>query len=293
MIEVTRMVVRSFNLDHLDIFWEIAPVPGQEILAYDFYVLRSESAMGPWDVLGGPFQDVYRFRDVQANLLHKYRNLFYKVRVVHVPTGETKEFGPTAHNLPEPDLIAADIIRQEDLLFREFTGRRCWLFPVRTFGPHCVCYDPYTGRRSKNNCPSCFGTGWLGGFLSPIECWVQIEPNVKALQTTALQSQIPSDTVGTMISFPPVKPKDILIESENKRWKVDHVRETQRLRSTVRQMLGLHEIPRGDIEYALPVNVDLLQSPSSNRNFTNRQNTDNEDYSDIFAAYGHPRGVLR
>ena len=28
MIEVTKLVVRSFTLDYLDIFWEISPVAG-------------------------------------------------------------------------------------------------------------------------------------------------------------------------------------------------------------------------------------------------------------------------
>ena len=67
---------------------------------------------------------------------------------------------------------------------------------------------------------------------------------------------------------------------------------TERLRAKVRQELRLHEIPRGDIEYALPINIDeRAHVAASERNFTNAQNVENDgDYSAILSAYGHPRG---
>src|SRR5574343_451235 len=143
MIQVSSFVARSFDLDHVDLWWAIAD-HAENILGYDFRVLRSESPSGPWEDLTGAFQDQYRFRDTSPALLHKWRTLYYLLRVTNRDTAETKEFGPTAQ-LPEPDLVALEVLRQEDVLFREFIGRRCWLFPVRTFGAKCVCYDRLTG----------------------------------------------------------------------------------------------------------------------------------------------------
>lgn len=302
MINVTKITVRSFDLDRLDIYWEIdqvaAPPLGSstqhEIYNYTFQVLRSEAAVGPFDALGTPLQDSYHFRDVEVHLLHKWRQYFYKIRVTNRTTGETKDFGPAASLEPEGDLIAHEIIRQEDLLFREFIGRKCFLFPVRTFGPRCSCFDPVAARRTRSSCNLCFGTGYLGGFMSPVEVFVQIDPFPKKPQASSLQEIQASDTTARMISFPPVSPRDILVESENRRWRVEAVSATQRLRATVRQELQIHEIPKGDIEYAIPVNIDQRAlKPSAERNFTNPQNLDNEDFSDIFAVFGHPRGALR
>lgn len=302
MLNVTKMVVRSFNLDHLDIFWEISSVAGppensglqHEIYNYDFYVLRSEAAMGPYDQIAGPFRDVYSFRDITVHLLHKWRQYYYKIRVVHRVTAEEKTFGPSSSLEPEPDLIAAEILRQEDMLFREFSGRRCFLFPARTFGPACSCFDIVTGRRTRSACKSCFGTGWLGGFMSPVEVFVQIDPFPKHSERSSLQERQPGNTTARMISFPPVSPGDILVESENRRWRVNSVTPTQRLRATVRQEMVIHEIPKGDIEFAIPVQVDArTHRPAAERNFTNPQNTDDNDFSDILSVYGHPRGTLR
>lgn len=301
MIQVTKIIVRSFNLDQLDVFWEISPIAApqdasrpHEIYDYDFYILSSEAALGPYNIVGGPFRDVYSFRDNKVHLLHKWRQYYYKIRVKHRTSDEEQEFGPASSLEPEPDLIAAEIIRQEDILFRELVGRKCVLYPARTFGPSCSCFDPYTNRRTRSQCKLCFGTGWLGGFMSPVEVYVQIDPFPKYAQSTSLQEVQPSDTVGRMISFPPVAPRDILIESENRRWRVLKVTPTQRLRATVHQELQLHEIPKGDIEYNLPVNLDVRNlQPAAERNFTNPQNLDDEDFEDIFSVYNHPRGALR
>jgi hypothetical protein len=232
---------------------------------------------------------------MQVSRIHKWREYYYKLRVTDRRTSEFEEFGPTAAASAPPDLIAVEIQRQEDMLFREFTGRRCWLFPARTFGALCTCFDKTLQKRTRSGHLACFDTGFLGGYMSPIEVFVQMDPNPKTQNSTPLQEVQQSDTTGRMISFPPVSVRDILVESSNRRWRVLNVRQTERLRAVVRQELQLHEIPKGDIEYSLPINIDeRLNQPSALRNFTNPQNVDdNGTYDDILSAYGHPLGTLR
>ena len=304
MINVTKITVRSFDLDHLDIFWEVDTVYGprsdeyrKDVLDSQFFILRSgDSPEGPYTQIGGPLVDQYMLRDVNVHLLHKWRAYYYQIKVVHVPTGKTEIFGPASSRDPEPDLIAAAIYHEEDVLFRNFIGRRCWLFPARTFGPRCSCWDPILQRKTRSGHALCFGTGFLGGFMSPIEVWLQIDPAGQFLKPTPLGDTKDIDAAARMIYFPPVSAGDILVEAENKRWKVIKSVPTERLRARVRQELGLHEIPKGDIEYDLPVNVNARTvQPAEERNFLNRQNLENdgEDFDDIIAAFGHPRGSIR
>lgn len=292
MLTVTRLYARSFDLDHMDVFWELGDFVGN-ILQYDFSIYRSESPTGPWDKLAGPFQDQYYFRDSSPVLLHNWRTLYYLLKIADKVTGEVKEFGPTT-SLPESDLIALEINRQEDVLLREFTGRRVWLYPVRTFGARCVCFDRVSGRRTKSNCLNCYDSGYLGGYLSPIECFVQMDTSADSGSITPFGEQQSGQTTARLISFPPVSPKDILIESENYRWRVVSVAYTQRLRAIVHQELTLKEIPRGDIEYKLPIKIaDLTKlEPAAERNFTNPQHVDGDsDLQNILAVYGQlPRG---
>ena len=82
-----------------------------------------------------------------------------------------------------------------------------------------------------------------------------------------------SNTNGRLSAFPPVKPRDILVEPENRRWRIVTVSSTERLRATLRQEISLHEITPGDVEFDIHINIDDLASlkPSPERNFTNPQ----------------------
>jgi len=299
MLTVTKFVARSFDLDHIDLFWEISDFGDAQdvITAYNFFVLRSESPEGPFDQIAGPFQDQYSFRDFSVNLLHKWRKIFYKLKIVHIPTSSEEVIG-AASLMAEPDLISLEIQRQEDVLFRQLIGRRCWLFPVRTFGPKCGCFDVTMNRRTRSMCITCFDTGYLGGFLSPIETYIQIDPEPDSPSNTAIKGeQQPKNTSARLISYPPIKPKDIIVEPENKRWRVVTRSGTERLRSVVRQELSIHHIPKGDVEYKLPINLTDLanQQFAEERNFTNPQHTDDhgEDENALLAVYGYrPRGTV-
>lgn len=297
MLKVTKFVTRTFDLDHVDLFWEIADFGSAQdvITAYEFTVLRSEGPEGPWDPLSPAFKDTYHFRDFSPNLLHKWRKLYYRLRIVHIESGDEAFTGNVALNA-EPDIIALEIQRQEDTLLRQFTGRKCWLFPVRTFGPKCGCYDSTMGRRTVSNCPTCFDTGYLGGFMTPIECFVQVDPDRNNEANTPTQgTQQPKNTTGRLIAFPPMKPKDMLIEAENRRWRLSTVTATERLRAAVRQELGLHEIQRGDVEYKVPVNLQDLanQQYAEERNFTNPQHPHDQEgtVDDLLAIF--PGGTRR
>lgn len=295
MIEVIKLYARSFDLDHVDVFWELADFDGN-IRQFDFYLERSESTSGPWDRLAGPFKDKYYFRDTTTPTHHKWRTLYYRLRVVDIVSNEEAVFGPTGQ-LAEPDLIALEVTRQEDVLFREFTGRKCWVFPVRTFGARCVCYDRVTGKRTKSNCLNCYDTGFLGGYLSPIESFIQFDPSGKQNVPTTNGERQDNSTTARLISFPPVKPKDIVVEAENVRWKVVSQNAPQRLRSQLHQELVLKEVSKDDAVYKLPMNVGDLRELeiSAERNFTNPQHPDaDDDIHSVLAVYGYqPRGSVR
>lgn len=294
MIKVSKIYTRSFDLDHNDVFWEIANFTGN-IRQFEFTILRSESSTGPWEQLAPPFQDQYYFRDVTPSRMHKWRTVYYLLRVRDKITDEIEEFGPTSQS-GEPDLITLEINRQEDILFREFIGRVCWLFPVRTFGAYCVCRDRVSGRLTKSNCLNCYDTGFLGGYLSPIQCYIQFDPSGQQAVPTPLREKQDNKSSARLISFPQVKPKDIIVEVENARWRVESMTPTQRLRSVVHQELVLKQVDLGDVEYKIPINIDDLRTivPAGERNFTNPQHIDAAfDIDDLLAVYGAPRGTTR
>ena len=274
MIKLTNIVVRSFELDHLDIFWELTSSVNDVLEEHDFYVLRSiDGAAGPYEQIAGPFYNTFLFRDPAVHLLNKWRKYFYRIKVVHRPTSEEWQSQPASLEAP-PDLIALEIIRRESLLLQEFNGRVVLLFPQLTFGQRCRhCWDigpkdNTIGRAVQQNCQTCFDTTYVGGFAQPMRIFAQIDPSPKSVQPTDLEEHQFVATTGRTTAFPPLKPKDMLVEAENKRWLVEKVTQTQKLRAVVRQELQLRQYSPDNIKHKVPVNFDLLHNFSPAREYT-------------------------
>lgn len=289
-------LVRSFSLDWLEFTWEIDNTQ-LDPHSYDWFVERSESPEGPWDPIAGPFQDRYRFIDNRVNLLHSWRNLYYRVKSVEKADDTNVVYSSAANQGAQPDLIAKEIQLLERTVMREFIGRLCYLFPVRTFGQYCPhCMDVggkgSTFRKLRSNCMTCYDTQFARGYMNPIEISVQFDPSPKTVQPQGTGETTQSNSSARMGNFPLVKPRDIIIEPENRRWRVVQVSSTERLRAKVHHELTLHEIVKGDIEFQLPIDVGDLRNlePSPERNFTNPQNLEafeDEDMRATLKAYGY------
>lgn len=271
MLKIENLKVRSLDADRKEVTWETSD-DLIDVYDYTFQVLRSESPEGPFDVVSPVFQDRFIFVDHQIPGGDKHRQLWYKIRLTHKASGETADYGPAALEA-EADLIARYIRRAEQTLLLRFNGRQCWLYKKRTFGPRCTsCWDKTTKKRMRANCLECFDTGFLRGYLDPIQVQVQIDPAGKG--KLLIPQQITSEvmTQARMVFYPEVRPGDVLVEAENKRWRITQVQTSERLRAPVLQTMVLRQIDTTDIEYRLPLNLDRALKdiqPSPVVRFTN------------------------
>lgn len=275
MIRVTGLKVRSLDIDFNEVSWRVEDTT-EDVLDYTFQVLRSEATTGPWDVLSAPLSDRYTFYDRASKPFHAFRSLSYKLRVTHTPSGKWFDTEP-ADRSPDVDLVVAEIRRHVGILHREFTGRRCWVLPVRTFGQRCSCWSPVLQKRTKSACRTCYDTGFVRGYMDPCEMFIQVEPGTDNVEnTTPLGAMQSADTVAQVVAGTvTIKPRDVVIEPENRRWRVTRVGQTEHGRAPILLTVHLHEIPKGDIEYALELKMeralkDMWLSPM--RNFSNPQN---------------------
>jgi len=288
-VEFKNLRVRSFSLDHLQLWWEIEDTV-LDPQDYDWYVERSESPAGPFDQITGPFSDRYYFIDHQVNLKHRYRQIFYRLRSVRRADIADISYSSPASLSAEPDLYVLEMRRLFEAVLREHNGRMVWIFPRKTFGQYCTaCFDEVLKKKTRSRCETCFDTNYIGGYLDPIEAWVQIDPAPKADQPLGTGQTQQKNTTARLSAFPPCKPGDLLVEAENVRHEIVSVGSTQKGRSVVHQQLTLHEIVVGDIEFMLPINIDDLQNlePSPVRNFINPTSVENIDRDVILGILGH------
>lgn len=284
-------MVRSFDLDHLDLFWEV-PETNEEIEKYDFFILRSgDGAGGPYHRVAGPFYNTFHFRDPEVHQLHRWRDYYYKIRVVHRPTGDTTEFGPEWLRAP-PDLVGLEIQRRERHLFREWAGRSVIIFPRLTFGQRCGhCWDTGSrgntiGRATQQSCATCFDSTFVGGYATPMRLYVQVDPAPLQPQRTDLKEHQFVETSARTSAFPPIHPKAMLVEAENKRWEVQRVSTTQKHRSIIRQELILWEIPKGDVRFKVPINYDTLADFTPAKSMTRLHSLQTEVHEPLPDLFG-------
>lgn len=296
-LPVANLLVRSLDVDFHEVSWSLESST-EDVYDYSFQVLRSEGPEGPYRAISAEFLDQYLFIDNALVAGHDQRVFFYKLLVRNRATGAQKEFGPVTKG-PEADLIAREIRKHMNLLFREFIGRRCWVLPVRTFGQRCHdCWNPVTQKKSKSQCLTCFDTSYIGGYWRPIEMWISIDPSGKGQnQHTNVGVMQQKNTTARCGYWPPLKPYDVIIEAENIRWRVVRSTPTEQVRASVHQELELHKIPSSDIEYRLNLELDealkdMWLSPS--RNFSNPHSLEgftDEEFPQTIQLYGssYPR----
>jgi hypothetical protein len=273
MIEVTDLEVRSLDLDHLDLYWKILDTD-EDLERYSFFILRSTDGFGgPFEEIAGPFDNTFQFRDPNVQRLHKWRKYYYQIKVVHKDSGD-ETITDAQWLKAAPDRIAMELQRRFFLKLREFTGRKCLLFQRKTFGqrcPHCFVKGPRgntTGRQTMQNCKTCYDTTYVGGYNNPIVVYVQFDPAPTMPQLTDTREQAPVLTSGRTGAFPPVSPRDMIVEAENRRWRVEGVPSTEKLRAKIHQELKVLELERPDIRYSIPIPADALADPSPPREFT-------------------------
>jgi hypothetical protein len=292
-IELKDLRVRSLDVDFHELSWKIADT-SEDVLDYTFQVFRSESPSGPFNAISEPFDDRYVFIDKAIQIANRWRKYFYKVTVAYKPSGATEDFGPVT-NEPDPDVLARELRRHMQLLFTEFAGRRLWVLPARTFGQRCECWNATLKKQTRSGCRTCFDTGFVRGYMSPIEVFGQLDPSPKADQQTNVGKMQQSNTTGRLGYYPPLKPEDLIIEAENRRWRVTKVSMTEQGRAPVHQEIELHEIPRTDIEFAVPLNMDTALKDlwiSPKRNFSNPMNLEafeEQELPNIVNLYGMKR----
>jgi len=269
MISITQVRVTGFDRRYLDVDWEIAPTH-DDMQEWEFFVERSESEAGPWDVIAGPIIDRYYVRDNSTPQFAFNRVLIYRIRAANTLRSVEVVSG-VADREGELDLIGAEIVSLEHLLFTEFAGTRAWLFPRRTFGQRCPqCWDDALAKRLDDSCTVCWGTGFSGGYHYPVECFIQFDRNPTVeISSTYDHYQQNTLTLRTTAS-PRITPLSLIIDHRNQRFRVLSVSATTRLGVSVHQEAQAVQLSPSAIEAAIPLQVDHREvTHAASRNYTN------------------------
>jgi hypothetical protein len=283
VIRFSAVRVRSFSLQHMDVTWELVPHT-ENVALWEFFVDRSETGIGSWVEIAGPLSDQYYIRDNAVLTASRLRTWFYRIRARKI--GEEAEVvSDVAKQQGELDLIGQEIVRNEYVMWREFSGVALWLFKKRTFGQKCpACFSNRLGATISGNCSVCWGTGYSGGYHRPIKLWGEIQGS-QSLQAhrTPEDQRLMQGAIFVGPASPEVTIGDLIVDLTNQRWLVTKLGGSQRLMVTVRQEHVLAPVERSQIQHAIPLEIPLEEELRAPRNFFNPQHELSEQEASLGA----------
>lgn len=152
-------------------------------------------------------------------------------------------------------LLRRKILRDQYISLRHLSGISVKILKRKHFGVRCtVCSDPLTEHVLVTKCATCYGTGWVGGFYTPIPAFAKIAPAATAEDSSEVGNTTLRRSTLQFIAYPKLEKGDIIVEdSLQSRWLVDQVNPLEVHRTTVLQMAAINELARSSVEYCVPV----------------------------------------
>jgi hypothetical protein len=266
---VRNIRVYTLDPDYLTVEWEIEPTP-LDLTQHTVEVWRSEAEGGQYQRVSQTMVagDVFDFQDRAVNLLSKWRQFYYRIRITNRnDTDEFHDYGSNAWRKvlegedpggvvmeAPPDKYALESIRRFNLVLREFGGRRVLVSVQKTWGQRCPnCWDHLKSRRNKSHCMTCFDTGIGGGFFNPMEAWSMKPPHKVYVQLTSIFELQADDRIMWFSRYPRLKPRDLITSIDGDRFRVISISRHEKAWSLTRQTVQVRRLSRDQVEYRLPI----------------------------------------
>lgn len=239
---------------------------------YTFDIYRSGSPDGPWTELLIQTENRYNYSDLmpsastqaaeEVNQLSLTRGIFYRI-VVTSPSmlSRAEVVTPVEPRLDgRQKMLKRKFLRDASVMLRRLNGVEIAVVKRMRWGPRCPrCWDATTKAVTRANCTTCYATGFSPGYFAPVLTLGRRGTIPAAKQITPQGVAEYRPTQLTILDAPKVEPDDLLVFlSDNRRFLVKAVTQTELKTVAVHQKLEISEIARSSIEYRLVVDATRI-----------------------------------
>jgi hypothetical protein len=223
---------------------------------YVFTVLTSTDPSIEFEVDGSVSNQLYYTHVVRD--FDFSRHYYYQLQVLNTSTGETTTT-QTFYLQAAPTGLALKMISTEQRFLSNLVSRSGFFLIRKKTGKTCPrCFDQLKRRDGDPLCSVCYGTGYLGGYYTPIKLYFQfLEPsNISQPGLTNFGPLEANQVTAWISNFPIAAANDALIDTiTGIAYLISSVRGTAFGGALIRQILTLQQVepPAGIYSFPLPI----------------------------------------
>jgi len=205
----------------------------------------------------------YQGEYIKTNLLS--RN-FYKVTSVGkdsngniVETSLDDVKASNVYELDKPHYIWQSIISKNRYLLEQF-GERVKLFVRKEIGEKCEHFS-HTHSQPLNDCPICFGTGIVGGYIGPIDITIAPPEAEKHIELTDVGLKLNFTYESWMGPSPLIRTRDFIVRQNGERLMIGSVTPQGAKGAVFQQHFMLNYRDSKDIIYQVSLDNSSIVTP--------------------------------
>lgn len=187
------------------------------------------------------------------------KHVFYKVTSVDVTGVETPidQVKPACHeNVEQLGYIWREAIRR-NMWILEQGGERVLAFVRKTMGTPCACFaDPRvkeTHKQPKSDCLTCYGTGFVGGYIGPIPIIIAPKQEKREILETNFGIKLAHVWNTWTTNFPLLRQRDFLRTQMGELYVIGPVSRIESRGLILQQMFDVGSLDTSDIRFRVPV----------------------------------------
>lgn len=258
MIRLTDLSLKHYNPDYIQVLWDVESTQ-ESVASYRLSILRSNSPslnLADYEVIASGINP-YTTSDYLdygiSGISNKFTEWYYKIAVSGLVT-HTATYTDYIGISVSQHRVAKEIIRRRALVLDRHSGQSFKILIRRTNGQTCsVCYDSTLQRSTRSKCQECYDTGFEGGYFTPIAANGQLNEGPQRNQLAVFQTWQDQDAVLYLNGYPPIKPKDVIIDKLGRRWVAQTTRSTNMALFTISQQIQVRQAERESIIYKYPI----------------------------------------
>ena len=230
----------------------------EDVSSYTFTILTSTDPSIPFSIDGAVSNQFYYTHTVANRNFDPRLKYYYNITTTNTGTGEsitTDMF----YLQEDASGVALKIISQEQLFLANYIKRKGIFLIRKKNGKVCPrCFDTLKRRNGDPSCPICYGTGYLGGYYTPIPIYFQfIEPSqISQMGITNIGPMESNQLTAWMSNFPVATSNDMLIDTvTGLTYCISGVRGTSLGGALIRQILVLQQEEPSSGIYNFPIAI--------------------------------------